>query len=72
METVSCFTRQVSREARRQSTTASASCSRIHLPGAQGNTWWIGTHIEDVPPEELDRRAKEFQHQQAAAAEKTR
>jgi len=23
-----------------------------------GNTWWIGTHIEDVSPEELARRAK--------------
>lgn len=24
---------------------------------AQGNTWWIATHVEDVPPEELERRA---------------
>lgn len=23
-----------------------------------GNHWWIATHIEDVSPEELDRRAK--------------
>lgn len=23
-----------------------------------GNQWWIGTHIEDVSPEELDRRAR--------------
>jgi PhnB protein len=23
-----------------------------------GNQWWIGTHIEDVSPEELDRRMK--------------
>ena len=22
-----------------------------------GNFWWIGTHIEDVPPEELEKRA---------------
>ena len=22
-----------------------------------GNTWWIATHVEDVPPEELGRRA---------------
>jgi PhnB protein len=21
-----------------------------------GNTWWIGTHVEDVSPEELERR----------------
>lgn len=24
-----------------------------------GNKWWIGTHIEDVDPEELARRARE-------------
>lgn len=23
-----------------------------------GNVWWIGTHVEDVEPEELERRAK--------------
>ena len=23
-----------------------------------GNQWWIATHVEDVPPEELDRRMK--------------
>ncbi len=28
-----------------------------------GNFWWIGTHVEDVPPAELRRRAEE----QAAA-----
>ena len=22
-----------------------------------GNTWWIATHVEDVPPEEMERRA---------------
>ncbi len=26
---------------------------------ACGNLWWIATHIEDVPPEELKRRAQE-------------
>jgi PhnB protein len=25
-----------------------------------GNTWWIATHKEDVPPEELKKRAEEF------------
>ena len=25
----------------------------------QGNQWWISTHIEDVPPEEMERRTKE-------------
>jgi uncharacterized glyoxalase superfamily protein PhnB len=30
-----------------------------------GNLWWIGTHIEDVPPAEMKRRATE------AAAAKT-
>lgn len=24
-----------------------------------GNYWWIATHVEDVPPEEMERRAKE-------------
>lgn len=24
-----------------------------------GNTWWIGTHIEDVPLEEIERRQRE-------------
>src|SRR5579863_4135199 len=27
---------------------------------AQGNNWWVATHIEDVPPAELDRRAREW------------
>jgi len=26
---------------------------------AQGNQWWMATHIEDVPAEEMQRRAKE-------------
>lgn len=26
---------------------------------AQGNYWWIATHVEDVSPEEMARRAKE-------------
>ena len=25
-----------------------------------GNVWWIATHVEDVPPEEEERRWKEF------------
>ena len=24
-----------------------------------GNTWWIATHVEDVPPEEMEKRAGE-------------
>lgn len=27
-----------------------------------GHQWWIGTHVEDVSPEELERRAKEMKH----------
>jgi PhnB protein len=27
-----------------------------------GNLWWIATHIEDVPPEELRRRVDEVMH----------
>jgi PhnB protein len=26
-----------------------------------GNHWWIHTHIEDVPPDEMARRAQEQQ-----------
>ena len=29
-----------------------------------GNHWWIATHQEDVPPEELARRADAFMQQQ--------
>ncbi len=24
---------------------------------AFGNEWWVATHIEDVPPDEMERRA---------------
>ena len=30
-----------------------------------GNLWWVATHIEDVPPEELQRRMEEFIKKQA-------
>jgi PhnB protein len=33
-----------------------------------GNMWWIGTHVEDVAPEELERRAKEVAAKRAQAA----
>jgi len=33
---------------------------------AWGNTWWIGTHIEDVAPEELKKRAEAAAAQRAA------
>jgi hypothetical protein len=26
-----------------------------------GNIWWVATHVEDVPPDEQERRWKEFQ-----------
>lgn len=26
-----------------------------------GNIWWVATHVEDVPPDEEERRWKEFQ-----------
>ncbi len=29
---------------------------------SQGNTWWIATHVEDVSPEEIGRRAKAAAH----------
>ena len=31
-----------------------------------GNRWWIATHVEDVAPEEMARRAQEKMKQQAA------
>jgi len=31
---------------------------------ASGNIWWIATHIEDVPPAELARRAEAFMKKQ--------
>jgi uncharacterized glyoxalase superfamily protein PhnB len=31
---------------------------------AAGNHWWIATHKEDVPPDELKRRAEAFARQQ--------
>jgi len=33
-----------------------------------GNRWYIGTHVEDVPPAELKKRAAEFMKQQNKAA----
>ncbi len=35
---------------------------------SQGNNWWIATHVEDVSPADLERRAKEHQEKMAAAA----
>lgn len=32
-----------------------------------GNQWWIATHIEDVSPEEMERRQKEFAAKTAEA-----
>ncbi|MDX1534387.1 MAG: VOC family protein [Thermoplasmata archaeon] len=31
---------------------------------AFGNVWWLATHVEDVSPEELQRRAKELEASQ--------
>jgi uncharacterized glyoxalase superfamily protein PhnB len=39
---------------------------------SQGNTWWVATHVEDVPEEELGRRAKEAAAKQPAAGEKSK
>jgi len=30
-----------------------------------GNMWWISTHVEDVPPEELQKRMEEYIKKQA-------
>lgn len=29
-----------------------------------GNQWWIATHVEDVPPDEMAKRAQEWQAKQ--------
>jgi uncharacterized glyoxalase superfamily protein PhnB len=35
-----------------------------------GNVWWVATHVEDVPPDEEERRWKEFQMPQVNAGPK--
>jgi PhnB protein len=32
---------------------------------ACGNSWWIATHVEDVAPEEMERREKEWMEKKA-------
>jgi PhnB protein len=32
---------------------------------ASGVQWWISTHVEDVTPEEMERRSKEFARERA-------
>jgi uncharacterized glyoxalase superfamily protein PhnB len=32
---------------------------------SEGNQWWIATHVEDVPDEEMRRRAEQFMQQRA-------
>ena len=34
---------------------------------SNGNQWWIGTHVEDVSPQELDRRMAEEMKKRAAS-----
>ncbi|MEJ0001043.1 MAG: VOC family protein [Verrucomicrobiota bacterium] len=34
---------------------------------AWGNTWWISTHLEDVPSDELQRRAHAARQRRAPA-----
>lgn len=34
-----------------------------------GNQWWIATHVEDVAPDELQRRSEAYMAERAAAAE---
>jgi len=35
---------------------------------AWGNEWWISTHVEDVDDEEMEKRKKKFEEQQAVNA----
>lgn len=39
---------------------------------SQGNNWWVATHVEDVSPEELTRRAREQEKKQHAATAETK
>ncbi len=32
-----------------------------------GNIWWVSTHVEDVPPDEMGKRAQEFLAKQGQA-----
>jgi PhnB protein len=42
------------------------------LEDSLGNQWWVGTHIEDVSPEEIERRYSEMAKKQAAGADKAK
>jgi PhnB protein len=33
-----------------------------------GHVWTVATHVEDIPPEEMRRRAEQFMQQQKAKA----
>jgi len=35
---------------------------------AWGNEWWISTHVEDVDDEEMEKRKRKFEAQQAVTA----
>lgn len=37
------------------------------VQGPSDTQWWIGTHIEDVSPEEIQKRAKAFYQSHSAA-----
>jgi PhnB protein len=37
---------------------------------SQGNNWWVATHVEDINPDDMKRRAEEHQRKQAAQAQK--
>jgi len=39
---------------------------------AEGNNWWVATHIEDVSQDELTRRAREFAQKQAAGQQQAK
>jgi uncharacterized glyoxalase superfamily protein PhnB len=39
---------------------------------AQGNNWWVATHVEDVSSADLELRAKEQQGKAAASGEKSK
>ena len=38
------------------------------IKDVSGNQWWISTHVEDVSPEEMERRSEEYAKKQAQSS----
>ena len=63
------YQRALSRRARRRCRRRPTSSTATAAAGCRTRAaicWWIATHVEDVPPEELKRRADEAMRQAGA------